>query len=69
MKAAGEETEIEDRLGPAIEQPVDQPESTQSGYERLEKGLSAVSAGLVRLERKLDRILALSIESRGRNRP
>jgi hypothetical protein len=36
--------------------------------EKLEKSLHALSGNLARLERKLDRILALSVESRGRNR-
>ena len=35
---------------------------------RLEKVSTALSAGITRLERKLDRILALVVEARGRNR-
>ena len=37
-------------------------------FEQVDKSLHALSAGIARLERKLDRILALSVESRGRNR-
>lgn len=61
--------EIEERFAELTEQIADQREWTQFGYERLDKALSALSAGLARLERKLDRVLALTIESRGRNRP
>jgi hypothetical protein len=39
---------------------------TEFGYERLDKALNGLSGGIARLERKLDRILALSVESRGR---
>jgi hypothetical protein len=39
---------------------------TEFGYERLDKALNGLSGGIARLERKLDRILALSIESRRR---
>jgi hypothetical protein len=35
---------------------------------RLEKASTALSAGITRLERKLDRILALVVEARGRSR-
>ncbi len=58
--------EIEERFADLTEQIADQREWTQLGYERLDKALSALSAGLVRLERKLDRVLALTIESRRR---
>jgi hypothetical protein len=37
-------------------------------FEALEKSLHALSGSLARLERKLDRVLALSVESRGRSR-
>jgi hypothetical protein len=49
------------------EQLVEQRSYTEFGYERLDKTLHALGGGLARLERKLDRILALSVESRGRN--
>ena len=39
---------------------------TEFGYERLDKALNGLSGGIARLERKLDRILALTVESRGR---
>ena len=47
---------------------VEQRLHTEFGDERLEKAFTALSAGIVRLERKLDRILAMVVESRGRNR-
>ncbi len=58
--------EIEERFADLTEQIADHREWTQFGYERLDKALSALSAGLLRLERKLDRVLALTIESRRR---
>lgn len=36
--------------------------------DRIDKSVHALNGNLARLERKLDRILALSVESRGRNR-
>jgi hypothetical protein len=36
--------------------------------DRIDRSVHALSGSLARLERKLDRILALSVESRGRNR-
>ncbi len=39
---------------------------TEFGYERLDKALNGLSGGIARLERKLDRILAITVESRGR---
>lgn len=39
---------------------------TELNYERLDQGLHAVSGGIARLERKLDRILAIVVESRAR---
>ena len=41
---------------------------TEFGDERMEKAFTSLSAGIVRLERKLDRILAIVVESRARNR-
>lgn len=38
------------------------------GYERLDKALQAISGGIARIERRLDRILALVVEARGRSR-
>ena len=37
--------------------------------DRLDKGMHALSGSLARLERKLDRILALSVEARNKGRP
>jgi hypothetical protein len=50
------------------EQMIEQRASVESGYERLDKSLHALGGSLARLERKLDRVLALSVESRGRSR-
>ena len=41
---------------------------TEFACERIDKAFHSVSAGIARLERKLDRILALATESRGRQR-
>ena len=50
------------------EQFVEQRSSVEPGYERLDKALHALGGGITRLERKLDRILALVTEARVRNR-
>lgn len=42
---------------------VEQRTSVEFGYERLDKAVQTLHAGIARLERKLDRILALSVES------
>jgi hypothetical protein len=62
MKALGEET-IE-----PFEQIEQRFEQIEKRFEQVDKSLQALGGGLARLERKLDRILALSVESRGRNR-
>jgi hypothetical protein len=62
------ENRLEDGFAGVTEQLVEQRAYTEFGYERLDKSLHALSGGLARLERKLDRVLALSVESRGRNR-
>jgi hypothetical protein len=36
--------------------------------DRVDKALQSLSAGIARIERKLDRILALAVESRTRQR-
>ena len=55
---------MEESRGPAAEA-VDEPFSDIDGWhQRLDKQLQSISAGIARLERKLDRILALSVESR-----
>jgi hypothetical protein len=62
MKARGEETiEPFDQIDERFEQ-------IEKRFEQVDKSLQALGGGLARLERKLDRILALSVESRGRNR-
>jgi hypothetical protein len=58
---------IERGFAAVTEQLVEQRSYTEFGYERLDKTLHVLGGGLARLERKLDRILALSVESRGRN--
>ncbi len=60
------EKRMEDGFFAVTEQLIEQRASVEAGYERLDKCLHALSGGLARLERKLDRILALSVESRGR---
>ena len=47
---------------------VNERSSTQLAHERLDKAFNALSAGIVRIERKLDRILAMVTEARVRNR-
>jgi hypothetical protein len=42
---------------------VEQHRYVEFGYERLDKAVQALHAGIARLERKLDRILALSVEA------
>jgi hypothetical protein len=62
------ETRLRDGLATVTGQLVEQRVDTQFGYTRLDQCLHALSGGLARLERKLDRVLALSVESRARNR-
>ena len=45
---------------------VEQRAYTDFAYERLDRADQSLSAGISRLERKLDRILALVVESRAR---
>lgn len=62
VKARGEETiEPFDQIDQRFER-------IEKRFEQVDKSLQALGGGLARLERKLDRILALSVESRGRNR-
>lgn len=62
--------QIDRRVGEGFravnEQVVEQGAYTEFAHERLDKALQTVSAGIARLERKLDRILALTVESRVR---
>jgi hypothetical protein len=62
------ETRLREGLAAVGEQLVEQRVDTQVGYTRLDQSLHALSGGLARLERKLDRVLALCVESRARNR-
>jgi hypothetical protein len=62
----GLEKRIEDGFFAITEQMIELRAGVESDHERLDKSLHALSSGLARLERKLDRILALSVESRGR---
>jgi len=62
------ERRLDRAMETTTEQFVEQRTYTEFAYDRLDKALSAVSGGIVRIERKLDRILALIVESRGRNR-
>jgi prefoldin subunit 5 len=52
---------------PALEQIDQRFEQIEKRFEQVDKNLHALNGGIARLERKLDRILALSVESRGRN--
>src|SRR6185503_11532326 len=47
---------------------VEQRAYTDFAYERLDKADQTLSAGIARLERKLDRILALVVDSQARRR-
>jgi|KBSSwiStaDraftv2_1062776.scaffolds.fasta_scaffold2469987_2 hypothetical protein len=60
------ERRIDSAVASVTDQLVEQRSYSGFGDERLEKAFTALSAGIVRLERKLDRILALVVESRGR---
>ena len=62
------ETRLREGLAAVSEQLVEQRVDTQFGYTRLDQSLHALSGGLARLERRLDRVLALCVESRARNR-
>ena len=53
----------------ATDEFVEQRSYIEFAHDRLDKALNALSAGIVRIERKLDRILAVVVESRGRGRP
>ena len=62
--------QAERRADRSVAEPCIVPRSnTEPGYERFDKAVDRLSAGITRLERKLDRILALVVEARGRNRP
>jgi hypothetical protein len=58
---------IEDGLTTPTDVLHEQSSDADCWHQRLDKQLQSIAAGIARLERKLDRILALSVESR-RNR-
>jgi hypothetical protein len=60
------ERRMEEGLHATTEQFVEMRAYIEYGYDRLDKALLALSSGITRLERKLDRILALSVEARVR---
>jgi hypothetical protein len=60
--------EIDDGYSPVRESTCARDPVDQRNADRLDRDLQSLSAGIARLERKLDRILALVVESRGRNR-
>ena len=72
MKSLAEDVERFDQDDEWLERITTRFDHVDERFERLEervdKSLHALGGSLARLERKLDRILALSVESRGRNR-
>ena len=62
------ERRLDRAMETATEQFIEQRSYTEFAYDRLDKALNALSGGITRLERKLDRLLALVVESRGRSR-
>jgi hypothetical protein len=60
------ERRMDEGIHATTEQFVEMRAHIEFGYDRLDKALRALSSGITRLERKLDRILALSVEARGR---
>jgi hypothetical protein len=59
---------LDESLAAITQQFVEQRAYTDFAYERLDRADQSLSAGITRLERKLDRILALVVESRARLR-
>lgn len=53
---------VDEATATVAEQFVEQRAYTDFGYDRIEKALQSLNAGIARIERKLDRILALSVE-------
>ncbi len=60
---------VEDGFAAVTAQIAELRAATDCDSERLDKGFHGLSACLARLERKLDRVLALSTESRARYHP
>ena len=59
---------LDESFAAITQQFVEQRAYTDFAYERLDRADQSLSAGITRLERKLDRILALVVESRARLR-
>jgi hypothetical protein len=59
---------LDESFAAITQQFVEQRAYTDFAYERLDRADKSLSAGITRLERKLDRILALVVESRARAR-
>ena len=59
---------LDESFAAITQQFVEQRAYTDFAYERLDKADQALTAGITRLERKLDRILALVVESNARRR-
>jgi hypothetical protein len=59
---------LDESFAAITQQFVEQRAYTDFAYERLDRADHSLSAGITRLERKLDRILALVVESRTRQR-
>jgi len=57
---------LDESFAAITQQFVEQRAYTDFAYERLDRADQSLSAGISRLERKLDRILALVVESRTR---
>ena len=62
------ERRLDRAIETATDQFVEQRSYIEFAHDRLDKAVNALSGGIVRIERKLDRILALIVESRGRSR-
>ena len=60
---------LDESFAAITQQFVEQRAYTDFAYERLDRADQSLSAGITRLERKLDRILALVVESRRGLRP
>ncbi len=60
--------QLDESFAAITQQFVEQRAYTDFAYERLDKAIQPLAAGIARLERKLDRILALVVESQSRRR-
>lgn len=58
------ERRIEHSVGAVSEQFGEHRAYTEFRYEQLDKAFQSIAAGIARLERKLDRILAIVVESK-----